>query len=376
MGSRKHDVNGSGAFSKSLHLAQRRSEHAIISKDYRETLLRSKRMRLGPCQQDAPCTSEEAGKQDLRKATCDLVSAIKQKTILLTQAARQVRIIVSGGQCTIDANHLRDTLLPALIRVLLLRQGGRETAEAVLEVAWAITNLAAGQHDIVKTVLLSAPALIAHLSGWLGLQVAEQCAWALGNMAGDDSALCNTLAANGAVIPLARLLLRATSRHEGTAADCESAAATAAWALSNLLWGDPSQVGHLIEVPQFPKGLVSLLEEEHDAWLHTEAAWLLAFICGGADTHMHTMVKHGAANAVVKRLCCILTQDGALEGSIALLTPLLRCLGNMGTSKVAAKSLLSEQSMAVVRRCAGSEIGALQGEAQWVTAMLSKLAQT
>lgn len=60
------------------------------------------------------------------------------------------------------------------------RQGGRETAEAVLEVAWAITNLAAGQHDIVKTVLLSAPALIAHLSGWLGLPVAEQCAWALG----------------------------------------------------------------------------------------------------------------------------------------------------------------------------------------------------
>ncbi len=33
----------------------------------------------------------------MKKATCDLVSAIKEKTILLTQAARQVRIIVSGG---------------------------------------------------------------------------------------------------------------------------------------------------------------------------------------------------------------------------------------------------------------------------------------
>lgn len=61
------------------------------------------------------------------------------------------------------------------------RQDGQDTAEAVLEAAWAITNLAAGQHDVVKTVLVSAPALIAHLSGWLGNAVADQCAWALGD---------------------------------------------------------------------------------------------------------------------------------------------------------------------------------------------------
>lgn len=61
-----------------------------------------------------------------------------------------------------------------------------------------------------------------------------------GNMAGEDAAYCKVLAANGAVLPLARLLLNTTCYDQGRAA--ESAATTAAWALSNMLWGDPSQV--------------------------------------------------------------------------------------------------------------------------------------
>lgn len=80
------------------------------------------------------------------------------------------------------------------------------------------------------------------------------------------------------------------------------------------------------------------------------------------------------------RICRHLTvlcpqQDGAFEDSLALLTPLLRCLGNMGTSKLAAKSLLSEDCSAAVRRCAECPNGSLRREARWVEAMLSKLAQ-
>ena len=63
-----------------------------------------------------------------------------------------------------------------------------------------------------------------------------------------------------------------------------------------------------MDVPQLPKGLVSLVQEEHDQWLHIEAAWLLAFLCAGPETHMHTMVKHGAAEAVVRRMCSALTK--------------------------------------------------------------------
>ena len=60
-------------------------------------------------------------------------------------------------------------------------------------------------------------------------------------MAGEDAAFCKVLAANGAVLPLAQLLCNSISSHESRAAEYECAA-TAAWALSNMLWGDPSQV--------------------------------------------------------------------------------------------------------------------------------------
>jgi hypothetical protein len=55
--------------------------------------------------------------------------------------------------------------------------------------------------------------------------VAEQCAWAIGNVAGEGSDLRSTLLAQGALLPLARLMLS----NKG------STARTAAWALSNLI---------------------------------------------------------------------------------------------------------------------------------------------
>jgi hypothetical protein len=53
-------------------------------------------------------------------------------------------------------------------------------AVTALEAAWALTNLAAADHDIAQTVLPAAPALILHLGGGSGMPVAQQAAWALG----------------------------------------------------------------------------------------------------------------------------------------------------------------------------------------------------
>lgn len=55
--------------------------------------------------------------------------------------------------------------------------------------------------------------------------VAEQCAWALGNVAGESEELRNVLLNQGAVLPLARMLLQ----------NRRSTVRTAAWALSNLI---------------------------------------------------------------------------------------------------------------------------------------------
>jgi len=68
-------------------------------------------------------------------------------------------------------------------------------------------------------------------------------------------------------------------------------------------------------------------------------------------------------------------QDRSVEESAALLIPLLRCLGNMGSSKSAAQSLLSPKSTLAVSCCAESENVALQREAFWVMAMLNELSR-
>lgn len=57
------------------------------------------------------------------------------------------------------------------------------------------------------------------------LPVAEQCAWALGNVAGEEEDLRNVLLSQGALLPLARMILP----NKG------STVRTAAWALSNLI---------------------------------------------------------------------------------------------------------------------------------------------
>lgn len=57
------------------------------------------------------------------------------------------------------------------------------------------------------------------------MPVAEQCAWALGNVAGEGVDLRNVLLSQGALPPLARMMLP----NKG------SAVRTAAWALSNLI---------------------------------------------------------------------------------------------------------------------------------------------
>lgn len=59
---------------------------------------------------------------------------------------------------------------------------GEAAAAAVtaLEAAWALTNLAAADHDVARAVLPAAPALMLHLVGGSGVPVAQQAAWALG----------------------------------------------------------------------------------------------------------------------------------------------------------------------------------------------------
>ena len=223
--------------------------------------------------------------------------------------------------------------------------------------------------------------------------------------------------------PLARLLLRAAA-HCPSRPAVVSAAHTAAWALSNLLWGVPTQArdasrdhvprtvlqccahallgvvwqaGPLLDVPGFRDGLVLILKRQHDARLQEESAWLLAFLSAGPEAHMHAVVKHGAAEVVAATFVAAVREVGShtmswlephsnaaaghmgffmgaaqqeeVSGvwpSEALLAPLLRCMGNMASSKAAAVHFTRTECVAAATRCADMSRSGLRGEALWV----------
>jgi hypothetical protein len=150
----------------------------------------------------------------------------------------------------------------------------------------------------------AAPVLIAYLGGGSGLAVAEQAALALGNIAAEDSEYRKILAANGAIRPLAKLVVGSASAvafdPDGPAV---AAGATAAWALAELLRGaGPSEVGELMGTTGAPEALVSILKAAPPHLL-SEAAWMLACISASpADAHMNRLVALGMLPPLMTRL--------------------------------------------------------------------------
>ena len=115
------------------------------------------------------------------------------------------------AQHAIDAGAI-ETLLAVL-------QG--TCVDSQLEAAWCVTNIAAGSSAHTEAALATAPCLVQLLRS-SSPAVQEQCAWALGNMAGDNPDFRDRIRANGAALPTAQLLQSASP----------NVSCTAAWALS------------------------------------------------------------------------------------------------------------------------------------------------
>lgn len=73
-----------------------------------------------------------------------------------------------------------DQLLECMPCICSAASEAAAAAVTALEAAWALTNLAAADHEVAGAVLPAAPALILHLAGGSGVPVAQQAAWALG----------------------------------------------------------------------------------------------------------------------------------------------------------------------------------------------------
>ncbi|PSC72043.1 importin subunit alpha-2 [Micractinium conductrix] len=380
---------------------RRRAETVAISKQSKESALRSKRLKrdhsfgsLPPSRQlsrdpsraslgeaaseGVPPGAEAIPPEDVAAEVAAAVEAVKgAKPVgsdICLDAVRRLRQLLSNYDEPPFKEAVQAGAVPVLVAALQPPRIDGTALETIFEAAWALTNLAVGEFETVKAVLSAAPILIAYLGGGSGLPVAEQCAWALGNIAAEDFEFRQTLIANGVVRPLAALVVGARKALDAGADDGDpalSAGTTAAWALSNVLKGAGKEVGDVVAVDGALEALVRLVAAAPDH-LSTEAAWVLAYITASHETHLNRLVTLGVVTPMLTRIAEAVDQMLREEqDGRALLIPLLRSLGNLaaGGGAHAADQLLGLDAAPALEAlvvCAGTHHHGLQKEACWV----------
>ncbi|KAB1223915.1 Importin subunit alpha-2 [Morella rubra] len=333
--------------------AQRRRQHATtVGKERRESLVRAKRLcRVGISgdsdvsfdndmmieeEQSILETHTSSAVEDLKSAVAYQGKGAMQKKVT---ALRELRRLLSRSEFPPVEAALKAGAVPILVQCLSF--GSPD--EQLLEAAWCLTNIAAGKPEETEALLPALPLLIAHLGGAhelvcrfpsvsrfkmalnneqhhvvdidlkevqkkgfflsfdvtesltikkSSLSVAEQCAWALGNVAGEGEKLKNVLLSQGALLPLARMMLP----NKG------STVRTAAWALSNLIKGPDSKAAtELIRIDGVLDAIVRHLKKAEDE-LATEVAWVVVYLSALSNVATCMLVKNDVLQLLVERL--------------------------------------------------------------------------
>ncbi|XP_042397993.1 importin subunit alpha-2-like isoform X4 [Zingiber officinale] len=315
--------------------AQRRRQLAVaVGKEKREALIRAKRLCREAFFEDNEVSLERDMDTDEEKTILDaqtsqtvddLKSALtyhgKGATQKKVETLRELRRLLSKSEVPPVKAALQAGVIPLLVQCLAF--GSPD--EQLLEAAWCLTNIAAGDPEETKSLMPALPLLVAHIGEKSLVAIAEQCAWALGNVAGEGEELRNILLAQGALLPLARLMM----------SDKGSTARTAAWALSNLLKGPhPKAASELIKIKGVIDAIVQHLRKEDDE-LVTEVAWVVVYLSALSEVAVGLLLKNDVAQLLVGKL--------AASESLQLLIPVLRSLGNL----VAADGYMTDKILIV-----------------------------
>ncbi|KAI3992764.1 hypothetical protein MKX01_021725, partial [Papaver californicum] len=262
------------------------------------------------------------------------------------KAIRDLRRLLSKYEISLVEAALKTEVIPALAQCLAF--GSPD--EHLLEASWCLTNIVAGEPEQTKFLLPSLPLLIVYLGEKSSIHVVEQCAWAVGNVAGEGEEMRNVLLSQGALTPLARMMLS----NKG------STTRTTTWALSNLIKGpDPTAASELIKIDGVLDAIVRHLNK-----LATEVAWLFVYLSALSNLASSMLIKSNLVQLLVWRL--------ETSDSLQLLIPVLRRLSNIiasdshKTCVLTARHDITKNIVLALVKCLRCEHWVLKKEAAWV----------
>ncbi|XP_024402317.1 importin subunit alpha-9 [Physcomitrium patens] len=349
---------------------QRRRQAAItIGKDRRDSVVRAKRLRRadpadhgdGDAMQLAAVAADDDVAYKLLEdstaaAVLNLKNIGKKATPKKVEALQTLRRLLSCSAYPPVHVAVQAGVVPLLVDCL----GFGASEDQLFEAAWCLTNIASGDPEQTRAVEPALPLLILHLGEKNPARVVEQCAWALGNVAGEAEDLRDWLLRQGALSALARNL----------SSPIITLVRTAAWALSNLIKGPNSRAAtELMKMDGIVDTLVRLVSNGDDE-LVVEVAWVLVYVTSMSDLHSSQLIHAGLLPPLVARL--------AVSHHQPLLTPVLRTIGNIVASDnskcdavLAAGQSLPGGINGALARILETEHRTLQKEAAWVVSNLA-----
>ncbi|KAE9015277.1 hypothetical protein PF005_g13245 [Phytophthora fragariae] len=371
---KKHDA---AAESRALK-ARRQRTTTQVRKDKRRAAVQTKRRRLMSADQP-PLTGRSIA--ELVQVLGDTTNASAAQSQARFDTLKEIRVLLATHENDYKAVEqiIESGIVPVMVSLLNsaspLASATRTGGEVYREILWCLTNIASGQYEHTKLVLPAVPRLLQFLEG-SNHSLAEHAAWVLGNIAADCEEFRQQLIANGAVVPLVKLLSNPSEKE---------LAKTSAWALSNLARGFETPAKPFVDAGIIPVVVRGLSQPSSPGSFSedivVEVAWLLSFLTAREEEYLKLMLENG----LVDLLLPYFSTNNEL-----LLTPILRVFGNICCGS--PDHHMDEWQMPYVRRllsadsvvlpklheflqpaAAGAQQKTLAAEAAWV---ISNLAAT
>ncbi|KAE9106560.1 hypothetical protein PF010_g12587 [Phytophthora fragariae] len=371
---KKHDA---AAESRALK-ARRQRTTTQVRKDKRRAAVQTKRRRLMSADQP-PLTGRSIA--ELVQVLGDTTNASAAQSQARFDTLKEIRVLLATHENDYEAVEqiIESGIVPVMVSLLNsaspLASATRTGGEVYREILWCLTNIASGQYEHTKLVLPAVPRLLQFLEG-SNHSLAEHAAWVLGNIAADCEEFRQQLIANGAVVPLVKLLSNPSEKE---------LAKTSAWALSNLARGFETPAKPFVDAGIIPVVVRGLSQPSSPGSFSedivVEVAWLLSFLTAREEEYLKLMLENG----LVDLLLPYFSTNNEL-----LLTPILRVFGNICCGS--PDHHMDEWQMPYVRRllsadsvvlpklheflqpaAAGAQQKTLAAEAAWV---ISNLAAT